>query len=62
MVNRLPTPVTVIVASVGMVALMAILYGGYWAGKYASYQIFYQEHVRATVRKMARADALQESP
>ncbi len=62
MMNRLPTPVTVIVAGVGMVALMAILYGGYWVGKYASYQIFYQEHVRATVREMVRADALQELP
>ena len=62
MMNRLPTPVTVIVAGVGMVALMVILYGGYWVGKYASYQLFYQEHVRATVREMVRADALQESP
>ena len=62
MLNRLPTPVTVIVASGGMVALMAILYGGYWVGKYASYQLFYQEQVRATVREMVRADALQESP
>ena len=62
MMTRLPTPVTVIVAGVGMVALMAILYGGYWVGKYASYQLFYQEHVRATVREMVRPDALQESP
>ena len=62
MMNRLPTPVTVIVAGVGMVALMVIIYGGYWVGKYASYQLFYQEHVRATVREMVRADALQESP
>ena len=62
MMNRLPTPVTVIVAGVGMVALMAILYGGYWVGKYAAYPLFYQEQVRATVREMVRADALQESP
>lgn len=62
MLTRLPLPVTVIVASVGMVALMAVLYGGYWVGKYASYPLFYQEHVRATVREMVRADALQESP
>ncbi len=62
MMNRLPTPVTVIVAGVGMVALMVIIYGGYWVGKYASYQLFYQEQVRATVREMVRAAALQESP
>ncbi len=62
MMNRLPTPVTVIVAGVGMVALMVIIYGGYWVGKSAAYPLFYQEQVRATVREMVRADALQESP
>ena len=62
MMNRLPAPVTVIVAGVGMVALMAILYGGYWVGKHAAYHLFYQVQVRATVREMVRADALQESP
>lgn len=62
MLNRLPLPAKVIAAGVGMVALTAVLYGGYWVGKYAAYQLFYQEHVRATVREMVRADALQESP
>lgn len=62
MLNRLPLPAKVIAAGVGLAVLMAVLYGGYWVGKYASYQIFYQEQVRATVREMVRADALQESP
>jgi hypothetical protein len=61
MMQTLSTTAQVIAAAVGMVVFVAILYGGYWVGKYAAYQLFYQEQVRATVRDMVRADALKES-
>lgn len=61
MMQNLSTTAKAIAAAVGMVVFIASLYGGYWVGKYAAYQLFYQEHVRATVREMVRADALKES-
>jgi FtsZ-interacting cell division protein ZipA len=50
-----------ILSIAGIVCIIAIIYGAYWIAKTVSYQVFYEDMVKQTVRDMVKPEYLKRN-